>query len=263
MFAKAPEWVDSWLSKLTSTEQQSLADSFIIEEQSPTSIEQYEILDYAVQDGETGIKIVCQSGDEAFIPYGKKFDLINIVRKPAIYLYPPSRQEVIVKVDFQGSLTHINPAFKYDSSWQVIAHPDGQLLVDQSQLRYLFWEGKYPDVNELSYPEGFCVSGSKLGEQLEQYLKDRLLTDAEIQDFVTYWVSELSQYPFVSMRIADQFIEKIAPLAIQPQPDVLIRVFCLFKGLLTPTKLQKPQVRKVPRKGFVVVEWGGMDLTNI
>jgi hypothetical protein len=51
----------------------------------------------------------------------------------------------------------------------------------------------------------------------------------------------------------------IAPLEITPKPDSMLRVFMVYKPLDDYVEV-KPQVfEKFQRKGFSVVEWGGME----
>ncbi|MHC5076756.1 MAG: hypothetical protein ACYTFM_10040, partial [Planctomycetota bacterium] len=64
--------------------------------------------------------------------------------KPVIYLYPPEETEVIVKLDYQGTLDFIYPDFDLElDAWVVEAHPDGTLInsADGKEYPYLFWEG--------------------------------------------------------------------------------------------------------------------------
>ena len=50
------------------------------------------------------------------------------------------------------------------------------------------------------------------------------------------------------------------PLDIDPNPDTLIRVLMIFKGLDNPIEVEEQQLITPERKGFVAVEWGGVDL---
>ena len=69
------------------------------------------------------------------IPYGRN------VKKPVIYLYPPTTEDIAVHVQFAGELTQTIPA--YAGGWKVTATPDGTITnhADGKQYPYLFWEG--------------------------------------------------------------------------------------------------------------------------
>ena len=61
--------------------------------------------------------------------------------KPVIYLYPESKTDVTVKLDYAGELTCTYPA--YQDGWNVSASPDGTLTdADGQTYNYLYWEGE-------------------------------------------------------------------------------------------------------------------------
>jgi hypothetical protein len=53
-------------------------------------------------------------------------------------------------------------------------------------------------------------------------------------------------------------LEKISALTINPSPKTIIRVTLHFTPLDKKTELAEPQITKVQRNGFTVVEWGGI-----
>ena len=54
-------------------------------------------------------------------------------------------------------------------------------------------------------------------------------------------------------------IDKIAPLQISPEPDTVIRVLMDVKPLEKPVLVEEQKLKQTPqRKGFTVVEWGGL-----
>lgn len=55
-------------------------------------------------------------------------------------------------------------------------------------------------------------------------------------------------------------INEDMPLEINPKPDTLIRAWMEFKGLDKYKKVQEQQLQTQERKGFVAVEWGGVEL---
>ena len=76
--------------------------------------------------------------------------------KPVIYLYPETKTQVTVALDYSGELTCTYPT--YDDGWTVTAAPDGTLTDERGQTyNYLYWEGETAKRYDLS--EGFCVAG--------------------------------------------------------------------------------------------------------
>lgn len=177
--------------------------------------------------------------------------------KPVIYLYPPSATDVSVKLDFKGTLGYTYPS--YDGGWNVTAHPDGRLVnkPDGSEHYYLFWDGN-PDVNEWDFSEGFVVPGN----ETEAFLRDMLpklgLLPREYNDFIVYWVPELSRNRFNLIKFATDEYEFLAPLTVTPAPDTVLRVHMVYKPLSQLVTVKEQQLPPTPRRtGFTVVEWGG------
>ena len=86
--------------------------------------------------------------------------------KPVIYLYPQQKQDISVKLSYQGELTVTYP--KYNNGWDVTAYPDGKIInkKDNKEYSYLFWEGEGNRNYDLS--KGFVVEGGKTSEFLQE-----------------------------------------------------------------------------------------------
>jgi len=70
--------------------------------------------------------------------------------KPAVYLYPPKKQLVNVKVTPSGFLTYVDPPYDADKGWTATAFPSGKLEVQSSKFKvqsydYLYFESKIRD----------------------------------------------------------------------------------------------------------------------
>jgi hypothetical protein len=174
--------------------------------------------------------------------------------KPVIYLYPTKTTKVSVKVD--ANITNSIP--EYDNGWNVIAQPDGTLTNgDNATYRNLFWEGigkSYPDINS-----GIIVKQADLKDTVVHNLKELGLNSQERTDFLEYWLPKLPKTPYVRLTwFGTNQVNKIAPLKISPNPDTLIRIFLDSEGLNQPIKLPVEKLSSIPRKGFTVVEWGGL-----
>lgn len=174
--------------------------------------------------------------------------------KPVIYLYPSQQTSFNVKVG--AEITKSDP--KYNKGWSGIAKPNGELILQGQSYPYLFWEGLgfglYPEVKS-----GKIVASSKVKDQIEQDLKSMSLTEREISDFLDFWLSKMPQSKYTRLTwFTNQELDKLAPLSVSPKPDSTIRVFLDFAGLEKPYKISSQQLPRFERKGFTVVEWGGL-----
>jgi hypothetical protein len=180
--------------------------------------------------------------------------------KPVIYLYPEKTERVSVKVDPSGGFTKTEP--EYGNGWDVIADPMSHIknLADGKKYPYLFWEGKSNEIyNRSNF--GFVVERDNLEKLLNEKLSLLGLNQKEVGDFKEYWLpkmlSEDKSYYFVTF-VPQRKIDELAPLAINPKPDTIIRVLMDYKGL--DEKIDAPgyDIKTPVRKGFTAVEWGGM-----
>ncbi len=174
--------------------------------------------------------------------------------KPVVYLYPERTMEVSVKVG--ARVTKSEPY--YGAGWQAIARPNGQLLVGGQTYDSLFWEGlgygSYPEITE-----GVIVARPQVEETIRSQLTLIGLKDKEVNDFLTFWLPKMPATNYVRLTwLTNQQMEALAPLSVSPKPDSLIRVFLDFQGLKQPINLKKQELQKYERKGFTVVEWGGL-----
>ncbi len=177
--------------------------------------------------------------------------------KPVIYLYPTHSQNVSVRVGANVKLSE--PFYDPLTGWQnVLANPNGTLSVGGVKYDSLFWEGpgtgSYPSINS-----GVVVATDQAVTKIRQQLAEQGLNSKEVNDFVDYWKDKLPKTKYVRLtwlNTAD--MNRLAPLTINPKPDTTIRVFLDFAGLDTPIDLLAQKLNKVDRKGFTVVEWGGL-----
>ncbi len=177
--------------------------------------------------------------------------------KPVIYLYPEHEQRVAVDLRPEGGFTYSEP--RYENGWDVRAFPDGRLVDNKSgkEYSYLFWEGRggYYETPK----KGFVVEQSGVEDLLREKLALIGLNRKETQDFVDYWVPEMQTAPYYFVTfMGNQTMDVLAPLAVTPQPDTVIRVLMDFIPLDQPIDVEPLVLRTIPRKGFTVVEWGGV-----
>jgi len=175
------------------------------------------------------------------------------VKKPAVYLYPTEQMNVSVKVNVNGKLTYTDP--EYNTGWNVNATPTG--IID-NKYDYLFYEA---DLNKIELPnEGWIVEYGNLKEWFEEYLPKLGLNKKETEQFEEYWLEKLRKAKYYDIRIlGDKFLSENMELLIEPKPETLIRLNFYFKPISSKIELKAPEIREVNRKGFTVVEWGGID----
>ncbi len=188
--------------------------------------------------------------------------------KPVIYLFPPTPipdATVSVTLVPQWSFTHVYPLAlskhledgRQRVSWSVSAQPDGALLEKDTclELSYLFWEADsnatlppspplnaadartehfdpaYP-VLDCDTPTAVLLPFSQLLPYLDSTLKTLSLHTSARNDFITYRLPKLAKQPSVALRFLPQAAyEHAARLEVQPAPDVVTRVFMLFRGV--------------------------------
>ena len=143
--------------------------------------------------------------------------------KPVIYLYPESKTDVTVKLDYAGELTCTYP--EYQDGWKVTASPDGTLTdADGQTYNYLYWEGE----NSVSYDfsSGYCVALMK-------------------------------ENPYNLIAFQSDVYTQAAQLSVDPTPDTVIRAFMAWKPLKDAVEIPAQDLTAPDRTGFTVVEWGG------
>lgn len=203
---------------------------------------------------DTVINVVLEEFDYGYPPS---------VRKPIIYLYPEHETIVDVKIGFNGTLTNTYP--NYGAGWQVLAKPNGDLINqhDNSRYRYLFWDGINDENYQISYfQSGFIVKTDEVLTFLDTSLTKIGLNDFEKNDFITFWLPLMKEndYNFVHFLINDD-CDEIATLDISPKPDTEIRVYMVFANLDEPISVTPQKLKSFERKGFVMIEWGGLDIS--
>ncbi|HSX24477.1 MAG TPA: hypothetical protein VLG69_00735 [Candidatus Andersenbacteria bacterium] len=175
--------------------------------------------------------------------------------KPVIYLYPTQTTPVSVQVG--ANITKSEPL--YNNGWNVLAHPSGVLQnSDGKQYNSLFWEGlgkgEYPNVDA-----GFVVPQSELKAMIWNQTHQLGLNDQEAKDFMDFWMPKMPTTPYVRLTwFGTKQMDELAPLTVVPKPDTEIRLFLEFSGLQKQITIPSQVLSSPPRKGFTLVEWGGL-----
>jgi hypothetical protein len=180
--------------------------------------------------------------------------------KPVIYLYPEQTTKVSVSVMPTGGMTVSDPV--YNHGWNVIADPNSNLtnLANGKVYPYLFWEGRGDSVYQIP-KNGFVTSKENLESLLNDKLSQLGLNQKEAKDFKEFWLPKMllenKPYYYITF-VSKREIDTLAPLKITPRPDTIIRVLMDYKGLDNYENVPKLNIMTPQRKGFTVVEWGGV-----
>lgn len=195
-----------------------------------------------------------------FTVYFSSAEMMIIMEKPVIYLYPEKVTDVDVKVNPTGEFAFTYP--EYNDGWNVEAHPDGNLYIRENSYNYLFWESQETWSSNLGTETGFVVEGKNATKFLEVQLTKAGLNSHEKMDFITYWAPRMSNYKNVFVQfIFNETCDRHATLDISPKPDNIYRIYMLWNPIygdfIPPTE---QEIVKANRDGFTVIEWGGQEL---
>ena len=180
--------------------------------------------------------------------------------KPAVYLYPPKKQLVNVKVFPKGELSYTDPPYDPNRGWTVWAEPQGKI----EDLRfktydYLYYESKIKDEVIEKPKAGWVVKFDELVDLYNKVLPKLGLNEKEKTDFIEYWLKTLpkSPYYFVGLIEKNQR-DYLEALEVTPNPETSIRFSLYFEALDQPKVVKEPEIKTPERKGFTLVDWGGM-----
>lgn len=191
-------------------------------------------------------------------------DYYHMTEKPVIYLYPTKEMQVNVKLDFNGTDLYTWPKVGEAAEWDVTARPDGMLTDTKGdQFPYLFWEGKQRNLSWIDNTSGFVVSSLSVETFLQEKLKVLGLNPRERADFITYWGPRMHKSGYYFIRFETVNYAKAIPLSITPAPTTMQRIMMVFAPLSSDRKVKEQSLTPFTRKGFTVIEWGGIELPSV
>jgi len=181
------------------------------------------------------------------------------IDKPVIYLYPESKTDILVNLDYKWEIFADYP--KYDKNikwWNVKAYPDSTIInkTDNKEYNYLFWEWIPSDNIDWDLSKGFIVKGIDSREFLQEILPKLWLTPKEYNEFIVYWYPIMQQNKYNLIHFAEEQYTNTAPLNIIPKPDSILRVFMVIKPLENKIEIEEQKIKTFNRKWFSVIEWG-------
>lgn len=203
-----------------------------------------------------GLVIIKNSKNEMLVYVRSQYAMSGGCAKPVVYLYPTESTLVDVKVG--ANVTVSDPHYPTTGWRNVLAQPNGQLAYNGNTYDSLFWEGKgygiYPGI-----VSGTVVKRADATATMRRQLGEQGLNTKETNDFMAFWESKIPNKPYIRLTWLDTAqMEALAPLTVLPKPQTVIRVFLDMDGYDGPLFLPAQQLKKVERKGFTVVEWGGL-----
>ncbi|UWX57311.1 hypothetical protein NY406_08855 [Chlorobaculum sp. MV4-Y] len=162
------------------------------------------------------------------------FSHIQIVKKPALYLYPVRTAKIEVRLSPEGKLIRTIP--DYNNRWRVTVQKDGMI---DSGYHYLFYEVALDKKIELPR-HGWSVRYDNLSGWFDTNLREMGLNQAEAEDMKEYWLKNLPESPCYTIKLIEpDVVNKRLGLKIQPKPDSLLRVLLNFTPTENPKKSRR------------------------
>ncbi|HCC84051.1 TPA: hypothetical protein DEP96_04365 [Candidatus Uhrbacteria bacterium] len=178
--------------------------------------------------------------------------------KPVIYLYPTKTTDISVQLSPVGGFTKTEPA--YGNGWDVTASPDGSLVnqADGKSYPYLFWEGRGGFYAEPKYYD--VVVRADVDQYLTSTLAKLGLNVKETADFKEFWLPRMQSANYYKIGWhGTSVMNALAPLHLSLAPQTLVRILMDYSELSSTMESNPmPSIVTPERKGFTVVEWGGV-----
>lgn len=190
----------------------------------------------------------------------ERSDIMIIVDKPVIYLYPEEEIDVKVKLNIEGTPTFFYPA--YQNEWTFTASPSGNLTFGDKTYNYLFWEAsQHRSFSNEELKSGFNVKKADVTAFLEEKLNLAGLNSKEKADFITYWGPRLAanELNFVRFEFNEQ-CNRYAELEIVPKPKTIYRIYITWMSIPKELEVAGQEIEQYSREGFTVLEWGGTEI---
>jgi hypothetical protein len=178
-----------------------------------------------------------------------------VAYKPNIYLYPTETTVLDIRLRFPLGGKIISSIPDYGNGWSIEVDSSG---IINNRYEYLFYESKQPDVWQKKY--GWIIKRA----ELEPFFRGNMLKHGfngkEIQDFTAYWIPRLTDFEYYEIYPQESaVIGRVVKLEISSQPDNILRLFYLIKGVNSDSNnsIELPAKNTAfKRNGFFVTEWG-------
>ena len=173
------------------------------------------------------------------------------------------------------------------NGWKVFANPNGELkdlnkfkecndyevnvfgheyakgACEKNAYPYLYWSGDRMGYSYETPNEGWYVAKRDLGSFMKHKLGELGLSHGESYDMREYWIPYLTKKNAPFYRISflqTEEVNSLFPISVSPRPDTSIRIFIHWEALSGKPESEIPPqtLYKTDRKGFTLVEWGGL-----
>ena len=179
--------------------------------------------------------------------------------KPVEYLYPT--RETTVRVTVGADVVKSAPV--YGDGWTVKASPSGQLEEHGATYGSLYWEGyalrAFPAITE-----GTVVPRPEAAAVLAAQSRTLGLSPAEASAFLAFWAPRIPNSPCIEISwLTTATLDQLLPLTVTPRPTTMLRIFVVMRGVATDVSVPAEPLRGTVRRGFTLVEWGGLLGTSV
>lgn len=180
-------------------------------------------------------------------------DSCHTLYKPNIYIYPTDDIKLDVKIHFPNGGEVIKSIPEYNNGWSVNVTPEG--LID-GEYTYLFYESVQPF--NWQDTAGWVIPQIELGNFFSNNMKSYGFNNAEIKDFIDYWIPKLNDSEYYAIYPQDLTdLNEVINLEFSVKPDNLFRLFYVVKKANgQDLNLKEPVVSEFKREKFHVIEWG-------
>jgi hypothetical protein len=88
------------------------------------------------------------------------------------------------------------------------------------------------------------------------------MNSREITDFITFWVPILQEEHYVVKFYQQEACNQLATYNLSRTPDSFLRLYVTFEPTDEMHVLKEQTLQPIERKGFTLVEWGGMEVPS-
>lgn len=171
----------------------------------------------------------------------------------SLYLYPETDFYVRVNLDIRGALLRSAPAYK--KGWYVYSSKKSTINYEYDDLSY---EADFEKMPQLS-AGSWVVAREELQVWFDGHLLAFGLSVFEAQRFKELWLPRLNRSPYYEIGFVSRgFLDENDTLTVVPRPETLIRLVFYFIPLAEEKAFAPPVVSAPQRRGFTVVEAGGI-----
>lgn len=178
--------------------------------------------------------------------------------KPNIYIYGAKGKRITVQFVQPELLIKTEPYYNSETGWIVDVGEDGTLTDLQSnEYGFLFYESM-TEKRMFDTTEGFEISAENRVKEFENILSDMGFNESEIYDFIEFWNVKLDySKDYIMYPQYTDVVDRAMPVVISPIPDRIIRIWFVFEENQGQS-FRMAEAKPMQRKGYTVVEWGGM-----